>query len=129
MLRCLIVDDSPQFLAAVRTLLEREGLSVVGVASTGGEAVRRAVELSPDVILLDVDLGGESGFDVAGRLQRESGTPGVPVILISTHTEDDYAELIAASAVVGFLPKIGLSAGAIRHVLGARGTDRAVNRG
>jgi two-component system nitrate/nitrite response regulator NarL len=60
-LRCLIVDDSPQFLRVARALLEREGIAVVGVASTSAEALRRVEELAPDVTLLDVDLGGESG--------------------------------------------------------------------
>ena len=62
-LRYLIVDDSASFLAASRRLLEREGLNVVGVASTIRECLRRVSELGPDVILVDVDLGEDSGFD------------------------------------------------------------------
>jgi CheY-like chemotaxis protein len=118
MLRCLIVDDSWHFLNAARGLLERQGVVVVGVASTGAEAVRRVEELRPDVTLVDIDLGGESGFEVARRLQHDSnGTPG-PVIMISTHAEQDYADLIAASPAIGFLPKSALSADAIRDLLG-----------
>ncbi|HEX2808065.1 MAG TPA: response regulator, partial [Kineosporiaceae bacterium] len=60
-LRCVIVDDSPAFLAAARGLLERQGLSVVAVASSGTQALRVAGELRPDVVLLDVGLNGESG--------------------------------------------------------------------
>jgi CheY-like chemotaxis protein len=67
MVRCLIVDDSPWFLDAARSLLEREGITVVGVASTGAEALRRTAEFRPDVMLVDIDLGGESGFELAGR--------------------------------------------------------------
>jgi DNA-binding NarL/FixJ family response regulator len=121
MLRCLIIDDSPHFLAAARGLLEREGVEVVGVASTGAEALRCVEALRPDVALLDIDLGGESGFEVATRLHRDTGPPPSPVILISTHAEQDYAELIAASPVIGFLSKSALSAGAIRDVLGNGG--------
>jgi CheY-like chemotaxis protein len=118
MLRCLIVDDSWHFLNAARGLLERQGIVVVGVASTGAEAVRQVEELRPDVTLVDIDLGGESGFEVARRLQHDSnGTPG-PVIMISTHAEQDYADLIAASPAIGFLPKSALSADAIRDLLG-----------
>jgi CheY-like chemotaxis protein len=117
-LRCLIIDDSPSFLRAARGLLERQGLVVVGVASTSAEAVALAAELRPDVILLDIDLGGESGFEVADRLRRQGGEP-LPVILISTHSEEDYADLIASSAVVGFLPKVDLSAAAIHDLLHA----------
>jgi DNA-binding NarL/FixJ family response regulator len=115
-IRCLIVDDSPQFLAAARGLLERQGVAVVGVASTGAEALRRAEELRPDVTLLDINLGAESGLGVARTMHR-GGADHAPVILISTQAEEDYADLIAASPAIGFLPKASLSAGAIRDVL------------
>jgi DNA-binding NarL/FixJ family response regulator len=117
MLRCLIIDDSPHFLDAARGLLEREGVAVVGVASTCAEALRSVEALRPDVTLLDIDLGSESGFDVAARLHRDAGHLPSRVILISTHAEQDFAELIAASPVIGFLSKSALSAGAIRDVL------------
>jgi DNA-binding NarL/FixJ family response regulator len=116
-LRCLIVDDSPQFLAAARGLLEREGVAVVGVASTGAEALRRVAELRPDVTLVDIDLGGQSGFDVVRLLNQDGDVAAARLILISTHVEEDYAELIAASPTAGFLPKTALSAAAIRGLL------------
>jgi CheY-like chemotaxis protein len=106
MLRCLIVDDSRHFQDAARRLLERQGVTVVGVVSTGAEAVGRIEELQPDVVLMDVNLGGESGFEVVRRLHRRStGTPA-RVILISTHAEQDYADLVAASPAVGFLSRL-----------------------
>jgi DNA-binding NarL/FixJ family response regulator len=114
----LIVDDSPQFLAAARGLLEREGVAVVGVASTGAEALQRVAELRPDVTLVDIDLGGQSGFDVVRLLNRDADVAAARMILISTHAEDDYAELIAASPAAGFLPKTALSVAAIRGLLG-----------
>src|SRR3954452_19837424 len=55
-LRCLIVDDNAPFLEAAASLLEREGIEVVGVASTGDEALRHAQELRPDVALVDILL-------------------------------------------------------------------------
>jgi CheY-like chemotaxis protein len=119
MLRCLIIDDSKLFQDAARSLLELGGITVVAVASNGAEALRRVEELRPDVTLLDVDLGGASGFDVARQLHEETSPPRPPVILISTHRESDYADLIAASPAVGFLPKSSLSARAIRDLLGA----------
>jgi DNA-binding NarL/FixJ family response regulator len=117
MLRCLIVDDSPHFLAAARGLLERQGMTVVGVASTSAEALERVRELRPDVTLVDIDLGGESGLELARRLHRQAGPAQARVILVSTHAEEDYAELIAASPAVGFLSKSTLSAGAIHDLL------------
>lgn len=88
---------------------------VVGVASSGAQALRLVEELRPDVTLVDIDLGGESGLDVARELSGVA-TP-IPVILTSTHAEEDFASLIAASPAIGFLPKAALSAGAIRDML------------
>ena len=121
MLRCLIVDDSPRFLDAARGLLERQGITVVGVASTSADALRRARELRPDVTLVDIDLGGESGLELARRLHHQAGPAPARVILVSTHAEQDYADLIAASPAVGFLSKTALSAGAIRDLLAGHG--------
>lgn len=119
--RCLIVDDNERFLAVARDHLSSEGLDVVGTATSQAEALREADALRPDVVLVDISLGGESGFEVTRRLVE-----GVPkfegrVVLISTRDEDDYADLIAASPAVGFIPKNLLSARAIGNLLGAIG--------
>ncbi|GAA1560707.1 response regulator [Kribbella lupini] len=116
-LRCLIIDDSARFLAAARGLLESEGLVVVAVATSSEDALRYAAELTPDVTLVDIHLGEQSGFDVVRRLTAEARLAPSSLILISTHAEEDFADLIAASPVAGFLPKTGLSADAIRGVL------------
>jgi DNA-binding NarL/FixJ family response regulator len=117
-LRCLIVDDSPRFLEAARGLLEREGVSVVGVATSCAEALRQATKLQPDVTLVDIDFGGQSGFEVVRRLHRIPELATAKTILISTHDEADYADLIAASPALGFLSKTTLSADAIRDLVG-----------
>jgi DNA-binding NarL/FixJ family response regulator len=111
-IRCLIVDDNEPFLGAARLLLEREGVAVVGVATTSAEALRLEGELRPDVVLVDIRLGEESGFDLARRL---SGT----VILISTHVQSEYAEEVAASPAAGFIPKARLSASEVLRLAGA----------
>jgi CheY-like chemotaxis protein len=116
-LRCLIVDDSPGFLRAARTLLEQEGVRVVGVASTGADAVRCATDLHPDVTLVDIGLGAESGFDVARRLFDDPLAEPGQLILISANAQDDLAELIEASPAIGFLVKSALSAVAIESLL------------
>jgi CheY-like chemotaxis protein len=123
-LRCLIVDDSPRFLEAARGVLGREGIAVVGVASSISQALEQAERLRPDVTLVDIDLAGESGFELARRLQQQPSSAGSRVILISTHAEDDFAELIAASPAVGFLSKADLSAAAIQDLLSRRGDGR-----
>ena len=127
MLRCLIVDDTARFLVAARGLLEREGISVVGVATTSAEALQRVEELQPDVTLVDIDLGGESGFELARRLHDEAKLAPPRVILISTHAEQDYADLIAASPAIGFLPKAALSTDAILTLLGTGGDGERVD--
>ena len=122
-MRYLIVDDYSPFLDAASGLLEKQGAGVVGVARSGAEALRRAEELRPEVILVDINLGAESGFEVAEQLHRDGLS--APVILISTHAEQDFADLIAASPAVGFLCKSALSPGAVRDLLGGRDDDDA----
>jgi CheY-like chemotaxis protein len=123
MLRCLIVDDSPPFLTAARGVLQRGGIDVVGVAGSGIEAELRVRQLRPDVVLVDIDLPGQSGFELVRRLHLETGPEPPSLILISTHAEPDYAELIEASPAVGFLSKTVLSADAVRQLLSEpRGT-------
>jgi CheY-like chemotaxis protein len=129
-LRCLLVDDNEAFLEAASLLLEREGVTVLGVASTIAEALRQARALQPDVILVDIGLGNESGFHLA-RLLAQEGQDGqggqggqgalggsADVILISTGAEADYAELIAESPAAGFLAKSELSVRRINRILG-----------
>ena len=119
----LIVDDNQLFLETARVLLEREGLRVVGVAETAAQALRRTAEFRPEVVLVNITLGDESGFDLARRLAGHDGGSGAAVILISTHSEADFADLIAESPAAGFLPKGELSADAIRRIVdgGSRG--------
>jgi two-component system, NarL family, nitrate/nitrite response regulator NarL len=115
-LRCLLVDDNEAFLGSASRLLESQGLQVVGCASSGNEAVRLAQTLQPDVALVDVQLGDEDGLEVARRLS--AGAQSTPVVLISTHSQDELAELIADSPAVGFLSKTALSGAAIAVLLG-----------
>ncbi|SIR22470.1 Response regulator receiver domain-containing protein [Microbispora rosea] len=116
-LRCLIVDDSDHFKEAARLLLEADGIAVVGTAATFAEALRRFHELRPDLVLVDVDLGEESGFDLVMRLWEEAEGRRPRIILISTYDEQDYAELIATSPAVAFLSKPHLSGRAIDDIL------------
>ncbi|HKP20042.1 MAG TPA: response regulator transcription factor [Thermoleophilaceae bacterium] len=115
-LRTLLVDDNSRFLRAARELLEREGMEVLGVASTSEEAVRLAGALRPDVCLVDIDLGDESGFDLARRLAQADGH-SPRVMLISAYPERDFTDLIADSPAVGFLPKSEISAARILELL------------
>ena len=115
-LRCLLVDDNAAFLDVAAALLQREGVTVVGVASSTAQAIRQVRALQPDVVLIDIGLGDESGFDLA-RLLVQDGH-GAELIMISARAETDHRELIAESPASGFLAKSELSARKIDRVLG-----------
>jgi DNA-binding NarL/FixJ family response regulator len=117
-MRCLIVDDSASFVDAARSLLEYQGLAVVGVASTSAEALLLFEELRPDVTLVDINLGAESGFELAEVLHRIKWSTPSSVILISTHAAEDFADMISTCPAAGFLSKSALTGGAIRDLVG-----------
>jgi two-component system nitrate/nitrite response regulator NarL len=114
-LRSLIVDDSETFLASARRLLESQGVEIVGTATSGAEALDLAGALSPDLALVDVELGEEDGFALAGALRSRS--PATRVVLISTYGSDEMQDLISSSSAIGFLPKSRLSGDAVRALL------------
>jgi DNA-binding NarL/FixJ family response regulator len=115
-LTCLIVDDSAPFCRAARELLADDGVVVVGCAATSDKAVDKALALAPDVVLVDIDLGAESGLDVARHL---AGLPdgGPPVVLVSAESGSELVELVDASGALGFVSKTDLSGDAIRKLL------------
>jgi two-component system, NarL family, nitrate/nitrite response regulator NarL len=114
-LRCLIVDDSKEFLASATRLLDSQGVEVVGVAVGYADGLRVAEELVPDIALVDVDLGEEDGIQLARELK--SRVPTTRTILISAHGLDDL-DLAEAGAGVAFLPKNELNADALEAILG-----------
>jgi two-component system, NarL family, nitrate/nitrite response regulator NarL len=120
-LRSLIVDDSEAFLASARLLLESQGMEIVGVATNGAEALELAAALSPDLALVDVELGEEDGVALAGEFHSRS--PATRVVLISTYGGDEMEALVATSAAVAFLPKSRLSGDAVRALLNGRQHD------
>jgi DNA-binding NarL/FixJ family response regulator len=116
LMRCLLVDDNEAFIETARRLLDRDGVRVTGTASNIAEALLQASELRPDIVLVDIILGDENGFDLARRLAESHAH--LAIIMISSDTEDDYADLVAESPAVGFLPKDELSADGIQRLLG-----------
>jgi CheY-like chemotaxis protein len=110
----LIVDDHPSFRANARALLEAEGFAVVGEAEDGASALRAAAELSPDLVLLDVQLPDLDGFEVAGRLTADGGPV---VVLVSSRDGSDFGSLVERSGARGFIPKAELSGAALSALL------------
>jgi DNA-binding NarL/FixJ family response regulator len=115
--RCLLVDDNPGFLEIARKILEAGDFAVVGMASSTAEAMHQASQAQPEVALVDVELGPESGFDLARQLVAPGPAGPLRVIMISTHAEEDLTDLLAASPAIAFLPKWELSAAAVLGVL------------
>ena len=119
--RCLIVDDNRDFLRVASDLLEQDGISVVGVASTAAQAGQACGELQPDVVLVDIDLGEDSGLEVARQLAGQVSPDKPRVVLISAYSPDDFAEVAADTPAVSFLPKSALSGSAILGIVAGTG--------
>jgi CheY-like chemotaxis protein len=107
-------------MEAASKFLQGQGLEIVGTASTPNEAIARVRELEPEVTIVDVNLDGESGFDLAWALATTCEGAPTSTILTSTLDESDLAELVAVTPVLGFIPKNDLSAGAVHDVLADR---------
>ena len=118
-LRCVIVDDNPDFLETAATLLGRQGISIVAVARSSDEALKCVEEHKPDVTIVDIKLGDESGFQLTEEIV--SGAVPSAVILTSTHSGNEYSELIASSPALGFVAKEHLSPQEIRRLFDAAG--------
>ena len=112
----LIVDDHPSFRASARAMLESEGFDVVGEAEDGAAALDAVQELTPDVIVLDIQLPDMTGFDVCAELERRDGQRP-DIILVSSRDGSDYGELVAASCACGFIPKGELSGDIVASLL------------
>jgi DNA-binding NarL/FixJ family response regulator len=117
--RYLIVDDSEQFLEAAAASLGRNGVEVVGTATNSATARERVEVLRPDVVLVDVGLGDESGFDLVVELVEAFPYLESRIVLISTRAEDDYSDLVEESPAAGFISKSELSPKAIYELVPA----------
>ncbi|MBB6635491.1 response regulator transcription factor [Cohnella thailandensis] len=96
MLRILLADDHPMFREGVRSILENtEGLTVIGEAKTGEEAVRLALELKPHVVLMDIRMPGLNGIEATARIREAAPAIG---ILICTMFKDDVSVITAMKA-------------------------------
>jgi DNA-binding NarL/FixJ family response regulator len=115
----LIVDDHPGFRAQARVLLVATGYEVAGEAADGESGVRMARELSPDVVLLDVQLPDSTGFEVARLIAGDPGPPAI--VLISSRDASDYGRRIERSGALGFICKAELSARTLAAVLEGAG--------
>lgn len=111
----LIVDDHDGFRSWAHRLLEADGFEVVGAASDGRTALAAVHQLSPDLVLLDVQLPDRDGFQVAERLAADGDK--ARIVLVSTRNRSDYADRLEGSEVLGFITKSELAPGRLRDLL------------
>ena len=119
-LRCLIVDDNETFLEVAADSLAGDDLEIVGTARTSSEALSQAAVLRPDVVLVDINLGEDSGLELARTLVERFPRLSSSVVLISTRPEKDFGGLIKASPAAGFIAKTQLSGRAVRELVLSR---------
>jgi DNA-binding NarL/FixJ family response regulator len=112
----LIVDDHAGFRARARRLLDAEGFAVVGEAHDGAEAIAAVEALAPDLVLLDLHLPDQTGWDVACSITRRPHAPAV--VMTSTRDAEDVVARARECGARGFVPKDDLSAAALGALLG-----------
>jgi DNA-binding NarL/FixJ family response regulator len=111
----MIVDDHRSFRNAARRVLENAGFEIVGEAADGESALETIAVLRPDVVLLDVQLPGIDGFEVAVRLSERGDAP--LIVMTSSRDGADFGPLVEQSGARGFIGKADLSGAAINAVL------------
>ncbi len=119
--KVLLVDDQATFRAVARRMLESDGFVVVGEAADARSAVQAALDLAPDVVLLDVRLPDRSGVETAGLIRRADSPP----IVVLTSTAD-YAHAVRGCGAQGFIAKAQLSGARLRAAMVGR--DREVGQ-
>ena len=102
-MRLLIVDDSSEIRAALRTIAEQQDHVVVGEAENGKQALRLFPQAQPDMVLLDVSMPVMGGFATARELRQMA--PELPIVFISQHADDDYVSEAFRLGARGYLLK------------------------
>ena len=112
----VVVDDEPSFLDVARTVLSQHpGVTVVGTATSGEQALALYSELRPELVILDVQMPGMNGFEAARRLRSEGGD--VRVLIISAHDEPQYEAIARAAGAEAFMTKKAFLSNGIESLL------------
>ncbi|MGE5222234.1 MAG: response regulator [Omnitrophica WOR_2 bacterium] len=124
----LLVDDHPVVRAGIRNLLEKApDIVVVGEASNGTEAIKMVNDLTPDVLLLDMEMPGLSGNEVAQQLQKAGVS--VKILALSAHDDKQYIQELLANGAAGYLVKEEVPEAIVEAVRGvSRGEKGWVSR-
>lgn len=101
--RILVADDHQIVRQGIKTILDREGFDIVGEACDGGEAVSRAMELRPDLVVLDIGMPVMTGIEAAAEIRK--AVPSAKLILLTVHIEHRYVVEALKSGVRGYVLK------------------------
>jgi len=113
--RVLIVDDQPPFREAARMVVEvSDGFEVAGEAVTGEESLELVAALSPDLVLMDINLPGIDGIEATQRISTEH--PEVTVLVLSTYEAEEYEPRALAAGAAGFIGKSDLTPEVLQSV-------------
>jgi two-component system nitrate/nitrite response regulator NarL len=102
-LKVLIVDDHEALRAGVRSVLEARGIEVCGEATNGQEALAKAIQLRPDLIILDITMPVLDGFSAAREISKR--LPGVGILLLSMHESASMVNIAKSSGARGYVAK------------------------
>ena len=107
MIKILIVDDNHLFRKRLKVfLIEQPEIEVVGEALNSQEALRKAGELEPDVVLMDIKMKHTNGFKITRKLKEE--LPWIKVIILSSYDLNEYREAAQASGASAYVTKRAL---------------------
>jgi DNA-binding NarL/FixJ family response regulator len=116
----LVVDDQPPFREAARAVLERlAGFEVVAEAGSGEEAIELVDSLEPDLVLMDINMGGIDGIEATMAITRAH--PQVKVVLLSTYDLGDLPPTARTSGAVAYVNKDDFGGRALRRLWEAGG--------
>ena len=104
MINILVVDDNPDFCKRVRDFLaDNPGINVIGEANDGEEAISKTLDLKPDLVLMDVRMGGMNGLNATQQLKDEY--PQMAIIILSTYDLHEYREAARIRGASGYIVK------------------------
>lgn len=101
--RVVLADDHTMVRQGLRSLLEKSGIAVVGEAANGHDAIRTAVELAPDVLVMDVAMPRLNGVEATARIAKEA--PSTRVLMLSMHDAEEYVHRAIGAGASGYLLK------------------------
>lgn len=103
-IRVILADDHAVLRAGLKTLFEvQPDIEVIAEAADGIEAMRKSLELSPDILLLDISMPGLSGFEVTQQLKRSN--PDIRILILTMHDDENYLHQIIRAGADGYIPK------------------------